>query len=242
VAGSADITVGLPRADEILENRTPKGEALISEVDGEILSVKDNEIKIRPTSPGKKNAKKLKAVVFKAPENLTVWVAPGDTVVKGQKLCEGSINLGKLFKLTNKGVVQNHIAREIQRIYVSQGVKIHDKHLEVIARQMFSRVKIKEMGDSVFTPGEIIERSIFLLENEKLKKEKKKPATSIDILLGISKVALTSDSVLSAASFQQTSKILIKAALEGKEDFLRGLKENVIIGKLIPAGTGFRKK
>lgn len=242
VAGSADITVGLPRVDEILENRTPKGEAVISEVEGKVLSVKANKIKIKPTSSGKKKTKKLEEVEFEVPENLAVWVAPGDTVAVGQKLCEGSVNFEKLFKLTNRGVVQNQIAREIQKIYVSQGVKIHDKHLEVIARQMFSRVRIKEVGDSIFTPGEIIERSIFLLENEKLKKAKKKPAVSVDILLGISKVALASDSVLSAASFQQTSKVLIKAALEGKEDHLRGLKENVIIGKLIPAGTGFKKK
>ena len=130
---------------------------------------------------------------------------------------------------------------EIQKIYVSQGAIIHDKHVEVIIRQMFSRVKIKEAGNSAFTIGEVVERAKFLEENAKLKKEKKELAKAITVLLGISRVSLTTDSFLSAASFQETSRVLIRAALEGKEDKLRGLKENVIIGKLIPAGTGFKK-
>ena len=130
--------------------------------------------------------------------------------------------------------------REIQKIYVSQGAPIHDKHIETICRQMFSRLRIKESGDSFFVPGEIIERTRFLEENIILKKEKKQPAKAAPILLGISRVSLTTDSFLSSASFQETSRVLIKASLEGKEDKLRGLKENVIIGKLIPAGTRFR--
>lgn len=145
----------------------------------------------------------------------------------------------ELFKLTDKDATWKYIIKEIQNIYVSQGAQIHDKHLEVITRQMFSRVKIKDPGDSRFTTSEIVERARFLEENASLKKEKKKIAKGNLVLLGISRVALTTDSFLSAASFQETSRVLIRASLEGKEDKLRGLKENVIIGKLIPAGTGF---
>jgi DNA-directed RNA polymerase subunit beta' len=131
--------------------------------------------------------------------------------------------------------------KELQRVYCGQGVAIHDKHFEIIIRQMFSRVRIKEPGDSFFTPGEIVEKSVFIEENRRLKKEGKKPAKAVQLLLGISRVALSTSSFLSAASFQETSRVLIKASLEGSEDKLRGLKENVILGKLIPAGTGFKK-
>ncbi|PJB98757.1 MAG: DNA-directed RNA polymerase subunit beta', partial [Candidatus Nealsonbacteria bacterium CG_4_9_14_0_8_um_filter_36_17] len=165
----------------------------------------------------------------------------GKTVKKGEQLCEGNLDLKDLFKLSGKEKTCHYILKEIQRIYVSQGAQIHDKHLEVIIRQIFSRVKIKDSGDSDFTPGQIVERAKFLEENSRLRKEGKKTAKAIPILLGISRVALTTDSFLSAASFQETSRVLIKAAIEGREDKLRGLKENVIIGKLIPAGTGFKK-
>ena len=168
-------------------------------------------------------------------------VKPGQFVKKGDQLFEGSLDLKELFKLAGKEKTWHYIIKEIQKIYVSQGAPIHDKHLEVIVRQMFSRVKIKDPGDSNFTAGEILERAKFLEENSILKKEKKTPAKAVPILLGISRVALTTDSFLSAASFQETSRVLIKAAIEGKEDKLRGLKENVILGKLIPAGTGFKK-
>ena len=130
----------------------------------------------------------------------------------------------------------------MQSIYSSQGASIHDKHIETIARQMFSRVRIKNSGDTNFTEGEIIERAIFLEENARIKKLGKKEAEITQLLLGISKIALSTDSFLSSASFQETSRVLIKASLEGKEDRLRGLKENVIIGKLIPAGTGYNRK
>lgn len=164
----------------------------------------------------------------------------GDSVKKGEQLCEGSLDLKELFKLTDMITTWRYMIREIQRIYASQGAQINDKHLEVILRQMFSRVRIKDSGNSVFTVGEIVERSRFLEENIRLKKEKKNLAKAVRILLGISKIALTTDSFLSAASFQETSRVLIKGAMEGKEDKLRGLKENVIIGKLIPVGTGFK--
>ena len=252
VAGGSDITVGLPRVDEVFEVRAPKGQAVISQVDGKVLQIKDRivRIKVEAGNPSKfknnslksKNGKKQVDIIeYEIPKNLAIWVEKGDTVQKGQQLCEGSKNLKELFRVAGKEQVQRYIIKEIQRIYVSQGVKIHDKHIEVILRQMFSRVKIKNAGDSRFVPGEIIEKEKFLEEQELLKKKNKKPIKAKEILLGISNVALTTDSFLSAASFQQTTRVLVKAALEGKEDKLKGLKENVIIGKLIPAGTGFKR-
>jgi len=147
----------------------------------------------------------------------------------------------ELYRLAGLEKTQKYIEKEVQKIYISQGVQIHSKHLEIIIRQMFSRVKVKEVNSSKFIIDEIVERDGFLEENERLKKEGKIPAKGQRILLGVSKVALTCDSFLSAASFQETSRVLIRAALSAKEDRLRGLKENVIIGKLIPVGTGFRK-
>ncbi len=241
VAGDSDITMGLPRIEEIFEARTPKGEAIISKTDGKVLEVKKGMVRIKPSIKGKKAAKK-DSIVYDIPLNLVPWVEPGQVVKAGQQLCEGNIDLKKLFKVAGKEPVQEYVLQEIQRVYSSQGVDIHDKHVESIIRQMFSRIRISKAGDSRFMPGEVIERSEFLLENQKLEKKKKQLASGKEILLGISRVALTSDSVLSAASFQQTSKVLIKAALEGKEDRLKGLKENVILGKLIPVGTGYMKK
>ncbi len=178
---------------------------------------------------------------FKIPPQVGIWVQPGQEIKRGQQLCEGSLDLRELLKFTDKSQVQRYIVKEIQRIYTSQRATIHDKHIVVIVRQMFSRVRVKKSGDSFFLPGEILERAKFLEENAALKKAGKTPALAFPILLGMSRVSLTTDSFLSAASFQETSRILIRAAVEGKEDKLRGLKENVIIGKLIPAGTGFRK-
>ncbi|KKS20914.1 MAG: DNA-directed RNA polymerase subunit beta', partial [Candidatus Roizmanbacteria bacterium GW2011_GWC2_41_7] len=170
-----------------------------------------------------------------------IWVEPGQAIKKGQQLCEGNLDLKELFRATGVEATQRYIVKEIQHIYVSQGAIIHDKHVEVIIRQMFSRVRIRDAGQTQFNTGEILEIGKVVEENEKMKKEAKKPATFSPTLLGISKVALTTDSFLSAASFQETSRVLIKAAIEGREDHLRGLKENVIIGKLIPAGTGFKR-
>ena len=247
VAGGSDITFGLPRVQEIFEARIPGGKAEISKNEGKILEITpDRVIKIRIKNKElriKNKSQKAKddIVEYKIPAKTAIFVEKDQDIEKGQQLCEGSLDLKELFKLRGKEEAQRYISKEIQRIYVSQGAVIHDKHVEVIIRQMFSRVKIKEAGDSNFAIGEIIEESKFLEENIKLKKEKKKTAKAVTILLGISRVSLTTDSFLSAASFQETSRVLIRAALEGKEDKLRGLKENVIIGKLIPAGTGFKK-
>ena len=249
VAEGGDITQGLPRVEEVFEARVPAGKAAISQVDGQVLEVtEDRTIKIKvkiiknenTKNKKDKKSKKSEEVEYKIPAKRAIWVEKGQEVKKGQQLCEGNIDLKELFKATGVEACQHYVIKEIQRIYVSQGAVIHDKHIEVITRQMFSRVRIKDGGQSQFNTDEIIEASIVLEENIKLKKEKKKPATFTPVLLGISKVSLTTDSFLSAASFQETSRVLIKAAVEGREDKLRGLKENVIIGKLIPAGTGIK--
>ncbi|MBU2545048.1 DNA-directed RNA polymerase subunit beta' [Patescibacteria group bacterium] len=233
--GSGDITMGLPRVQEIFEARIPRGKAEISMVDGKVLEITEKRIlKIQV-----KNEKE--PVEYKLPAKTALFVQKGDNVISGQQLCEGNLDLKELFKAKGKEDAQRYILDEIQKIYVSQGAIIHDKHVEIIVRQMFSRVKVKEVGDSFFTIGEIVERTKFLEENMKLKKDKKKIAKATVTLLGISRVSLTTDSFLSSASFQETSRVLIRAAMEGKVDNLRGLKENVIIGKLIPAGTGFKK-
>ncbi|MBI2626338.1 MAG: DNA-directed RNA polymerase subunit beta' [Candidatus Nealsonbacteria bacterium] len=251
VAEGGDITQGLPRVEEIFECRVPVGKAVISQVDGKVAEITpDRIIKIKVSASADAQAGKTKSkpkkdgeiIEYQIPPKKAIWVEQGKEVKMGQQLCEGNLDLKELFKILNKEETQKYIVKEIQKIYASQGAVIHDKHLEVIVRQMFSRVRIKDSGDSPFNNGQVVERSTVIEENTKLKKEKKQLATVQTILLGISKVALTTDSFLSAASFQETSRVLIRAAIEGQEDKLRGLKENVIIGKLIPAGTGFREQ
>ncbi|MDP2909746.1 MAG: DNA-directed RNA polymerase subunit beta' [bacterium] len=256
VAGGSDITLGLPRVQEIFEARVPGGRAEISKVDGKVIDItpervikikaKDlpEEEKEKPAPAKKKKgsgATKEDVVEYKIPEKTAIYVEKGQQVKKGQQLCEGNLDLKELFKAKGQEEVQRYVLKEIQRIYVSQGAVIHDKHIEIIVRQMFSRVKVKDPGDSIFSMGEVVEKTRVSEENEILKKEKKNLIKAVPMLLGISRVALTTDSFLSAASFQETSRVLIKSSLEGKEDRLKGLKENVIIGKLIPAGTGFHK-
>jgi DNA-directed RNA polymerase subunit beta' len=248
VASAGDITSGLPRVQELFEARIPAGKAEISLTDGKVKEITQDKIIKIETKDSKQKKKKTEILEYKIPSQSAILVKPEQIIEKGQQLSEGNLEIKELFKLTNKEKTWRYIIKEIQKIYFSQGAQIHDKHLEVIIRQMFSRVKIKEPGDSIFTTGEIVERTIFLEENLRLKALKKakkdkdiQPVKANPVLLGISKVALTTDSFLSAASFQETSRVLIKAAIEGKEDELRGLKENVIIGKLIPIGTGFKK-
>ena len=250
VAGGGDITFGLPRVQEIFECRNPGGKAELSKVGGKVLDISPEgvvKIKISKEDLAEKKTKKTKKggeeeiIEYKAPPKTAILVQKGQDIEKGRQIYEGNLDPKEVFKLRGKEETQRYILKEIQKIYVSQGALIHDKHIEVIVRQMFSRVRIKKPGDSIFTPGQITERGKLLEENERVRKEKKEPAKAVSVLLGISRVALTTDSFLSSASFQETSRVLIKAALEGKEDKLRGLKENVIIGKLIPAGTGFKK-
>ena len=253
VARAVDITQGLPRVEEILEARTPRGEAPLSEAEGiieEIEKVNHQKIiRLKPSDPSvmkkkrkdKRKSKKSEFLEYVVPAATTLWVKKGDHVLKGQQLCEGSLDLKKLLKIAGEKACQQYILREVKKVYNIAGEKIHDKHFEIIIRQMFSRVKIIDSGDSDFIRGEIVEKRIFLKEKMHLKKEKKNPPRAEQVVMGIKNVALSSESFLSSASFQETSRVLIEAAIEGKVDYLRGLKENVIIGRLIPAGTGFRK-
>ncbi|MFZ3057480.1 MAG: DNA-directed RNA polymerase subunit beta' [Minisyncoccales bacterium] len=240
VAGEADITRGLPRIEEIFEKRPPKGEAEMVTKNGKVVEIDDKKGVIKVSVLKDEKKKEEEEMEYRISPNIEILVKVGDEVKKGDALCAGSLDLKKLLKLQGMKVVQDYIIKEIQKVYVSQGVSINDKHVELIVRQMFSRVKIKDSGDSRFSSDEIISKARMLEENEVLEKEGKKPIKADDLLLGISKVALNTDSFLSAASFQETSRVLIEASLRGEEDKLKGLKENVIIGKLVPIGTGLR--
>ncbi len=321
VAGSEDITQGLPRVEEIFEARSPKRKAFIADVDGKVKIesaqrvIEDEEGKMIVTNPqskilrifyegtdidkyyfneavkeaqsegaitkktepkmavkngdkvdageelfsiGKKSVKakrggvvqvenKLVKVETKSekireyaiPKGFNIWVKDGDAVKRGDQLTEGSLDLDELYELRGKLDTQKYVIKEIQYVYSSQGQPLNDKHIEIIARQMFSRIMVTDSGETDLLPGETLEKSVFDRANEEARKNKKKEAKGDLLLLGISKVSLTTDSFLSAASFQETARVLIDAAVSGKVDYLRGLKENVIIGRLIPAGTGY---
>jgi DNA-directed RNA polymerase subunit beta' len=249
----ADITHGLPRIEELFEVRAPKGQAVISTVDGIVDTIEEVSgemtVKVIPIEkagvavkkPTKKAAKDQKkgTIDFPVPPGVVVLVKEGATVKKGEQLTEGSIDLKELFKIAGAEITQRYVAREVQRIYVSEGASISNKHIEIIIRQMFARVRVKEDGNSPFTVGEIVDKSKLIEVNRELVAAGKQPAKAKQLLMGVTKVALTTESPLSAASFQETARILINAAAEGNSDHLYGLKENVIIGRLIPAGTGF---
>ena len=239
VAGGADITMGLPRVEEIFEARPPQFKAIISEVDGKVLKVEDKGkqrvITIADTSG--------ENIEYIASPNIAISVKAGDLVGRGQQLTEGHVDLRELFKTSGDiDVVARYIIREVQSIYFPTGDSINDKHVELITRQMFARVRVIEAGDTDLLPGDIIEKRRLIEENTKAVDAKKKEATAEQLLLGITKVSLSTDSFLSSASFQETAKVLIESAIVGKEDNLLGLKENVIIGRLIPAGTGYKER
>ena len=244
VAGGQDITQGLPRVEEIFEMRQPKAKAVISETDGKVKDIiKKGEqtiIQIKPMKEIKVKSKKDKILEYTLPDEMSLTVEKGDLVFAGQQISEGSIDLKDLFATAEKETVQRYIIKEVQKIYTFAGENINDKHIEMIIRQMFSRVKIKDPGTTRFVTDQIVEHNIFQIENDKVSKTGKK-STAQPLLLGITKVSLSTESFLSAASFIETTRVLIDAAIQGKEDCLKGLKENVIIGKLIPAGTGYRK-
>ena len=243
VASKEDITLGLPQIIEIFETQLPSNPAVVAEEEGEIYDIQENEreiiIKIKLAIKGKKKEDIKEYVV---PAKKVILVKKGDKVKPGDRLSVGIVNVKHLFKLAGREETQRYILNEIERIYLSQGAPINEKHIEIIVRQLFSRVEILDEGETDFNKGDIIEEAELFEENEKAKKLGKKQAKGKKTLLGISKVALSSSGFLSAASFQETAKIFINASLAGKEDKLLGLKENVIIGKLIPAGTGFRKE
>jgi DNA-directed RNA polymerase subunit beta' len=240
VATDSDITHGLLRVEEIFEARPPKGQAVLVEVDGKIKSVRDEGLDRIVTI--KESGPKGETEEVTVPREAELLVREGDTVAKGDQLTKGSIDLKELFRLAGQRTTERYIMREVQSIYAVSGAVINDKHIEIMIRQMLSRVRVKEGGGTVLAAGEIIPRTVF----ERMRAEAKEAGNELPeastILLGITTAALASDSFLAAASFQETSRVLIRAALEGSIDPLARLKENIVIGRLIPAGTGYRRE
>ena len=236
-----DITQGLPRVEEVFENRSPKNPAQVSKVDGIISEIKidgkDKVIIILPEEGEKSKAKTN--TEYPVNYHRVVLVKVGDKIKKGDLLTDGSVDLDELFKYAGKEKTQNYIIHEITKIYELQGEPVSRKHIEIIIKQMFGRKKIKHPGETRFSQGDIVSLSDFLLENELAKKVGKEEAKAEALLLGITEISLSRKSFLSSASFQHTTRMLIQNALRGTEDELKGLKENVIIGRLIPAGSGF---
>jgi DNA-directed RNA polymerase subunit beta' len=293
VAG-LDITQGLPRVEELLEAREPKGQAVISEIQGVVASIKTSskenvirvetqdiskdeyaldvqklEIKdgetvnagdpmfvnsqgetVKASNAGIVKVENNRLVVIRESENfrehtspagLSVIVKEGDLVYQGQALTEGNLNLTQVFTLRGIEACQDYIIKDVQEIYSSQGQNVNEKHIEIIVRQMFSKVRITKSGDSDLLAGDLIDKSRLELENKRVTKNGGTAAEAEQLLMGITKASLSTESFLAAASFQETTRVLIDAAINSKTDYLRGLKENVIIGKLIPAGTGYRQ-
>ncbi len=298
VAGASDITQGLPRVEELFEARTPRGEAVIAEIDGKVEVFWEGDVrKLRITNPrvvrreivvpegyeiivtegdsvsedtvvargpeeeivaGMKGTVHIEAqdgqtVIYVRRDETEEWetvispsarlrVEPGTFVKAGDQLTEGAKNPKEILRIQGPEATQKYLLEEIQKVYRSQGVIIHDKHIEIIIRQMMRRVRVRATGDSEFLPGELVDRFEFERVNAELVAQGKRPARGEPVLLGITKAALNTESFLAAASFQETTRVLTDAAVRGARDDLRGLKENVIIGKLIPAGTGFRAR
>ena len=234
VAGG-DITQGLPRVEELFEARNPKGLAVISEIDGKV-SINNDKKRKEVTVTGKDDSKTY-VISFGS----KLRVKDGDEIKAADQITEGSINPNDLLTIKGPEGVYNYIISEVQKVYRNQGVDINDKHIEVIARQMLKKVRVEDSGDTGLFTASLVDMYEFEEVNEKAIAEGKRPATGKRVLLGITKASLATDSFLSAASFQETTKILTEAAIKGKVDSLMGLKENVIIGKLIPAGTGMRR-
>ena len=235
VAGVADITQGLPRVEELFEARKPKGLAIITEIDGRVKISED---------------KKKKEVIITSDDNSKSYTIPfgsklkvedGDMVEAGDPLTEGSINPNDILLIKGAEGVYTYLVQEVQKVYRNQGVDINDKHVEVIGRQMLKKVRVEDNGDTDMFPGALIDMYEFEGKNKDAEEKGLRPATGKRVLLGITKAALATESFLSAASFQETTRVLTEAAIKGKVDDLEGLKENVIIGKLIPAGTGMDK-
>lgn len=235
VAGD-DITQGLPRVEELFEARTPKGQGIITELTGKVnLVEKANSYKaVIKTDEGKQKT-------YQLPYGSELLVDDGEYVEAGQHLTKGPLDPEDILKIQGVRAVQKYLLREVQDVYRSQGVDINDKHIEVVIRQMMGKVKIKKAGNTEMLPGELVDTFEFREQNEKAIAADQEPATADPELLGITKASLATESFLSAASFQETTRVLTEASLEGKSDSLIGLKENVIIGQLIPAGTGMKR-
>ena len=236
VAGG-DITQGLPRVEELFEARKPKGLAIITEIPG-VAVINDTKKKreIIVTDPESGESK-----TYLIPYGSRIKIMDGQTLEAGDELTEGSVNPHDILRIKGVRAVQDYMLREVQRVYRLQGVEISDKHIEVLVRQMLKKIRIEDNGDTEFLPGTLVDVLDFEEVNEQLEKEGKTPAEGKQVMLGITKASLATDSFLSAASFQETTKVLTEAAIKGKVDHLVGLKENVIIGKLIPAGTGLKR-
>ena len=235
VAGVADITQGLPRVEEIFEARKPKGVAVITEIDGTV-KISDNKKKLEVIVTSKDDSR-----TYTIPFGSKLKVKDGDEVKAADPLIEGSINPAEILAIKGPEGVYEYVISEIQKAYRNQGVDINDKHVEVIARQMLRKVRVDDGGDTDMFPGSLVDMYEFEDKNKEAVEQGKRPATGKRALLGITKASLATDSFLSAASFQETTRVLTEAAIKGKEDDLIGLKENVIIGKLIPAGTGMKR-
>ncbi|MBU1887869.1 MAG: DNA-directed RNA polymerase subunit beta', partial [Candidatus Omnitrophica bacterium] len=235
VSKTKDITGGLPRVAELFEARKPKDPAMISEIDGivEFAEAKKGQrrIIVRSASGMKKE--------YIIPHGKHLNVYKGDRVSAGDQLVDGPVNPQDILKVSGENRLQEYLVNEVQEVYRLQGVRINDKHIEIIVKQMLKKVKVEDSGDTEFLTGMQADKTIFQEENERVIKKKGKPANATPLLLGITKASLSTESFISAASFQETTRVLTEAAASGKMDELRGLKENVIMGHLIPAGTGF---
>jgi DNA-directed RNA polymerase subunit beta' len=229
-----DITGGLPRVAELFEARSPKDKGMLAEMTGTVSFGKETKGKVRLqiTDPEGKVWDEL------IPKEKNILVHEGQVVNKGESVVDGPADPQDILRLLGMEELARYIVDEVQDVYRLQGVKINDKHIEVIVRQMLRRVVVESVGDSNYIAGEQVERSEILNTNEALQRDGKVPATFTNLLLGITKASLSTDSFISAASFQETTRVLTEAAIMGKRDELRGLKENVIVGRLIPAGTG----
>ena len=236
VASGDDITQGLPRVEELFEARNPKVKASVAEIAGEITNIENQNGKYKISITNDKETREQTTNY-----GVKLRVEVGDKVKPGDRLNEGAVNPKELLAVTDPITVQNYIVQEVQKVYRSQGVDISDKHIEIIVRKMISRMRIVDAGDTNLLVGKVVSVNKFTDENKKIILQGKKPATARPLMLGITKASLETDSFLSAASFQETTRILTDAAIKGKVDKLEGLKENVIIGKLIPAGTGVKK-
>jgi DNA-directed RNA polymerase subunit beta' len=240
-----DITGGLPRVAELFEARRPKDPATISEIDGIVrfgdIKRGKREVFVQPArTEGNQFTvdDTQEAQVYEVPAGKHLRVHEGDRVRAGDRLTEGPVNPHDILRIKGPRAVQEYLLNEVQEVYRLQGVKINDKHIGVIVKQMLQKVRIVDPGDTDSLEGEHIDRQMFREENERAKKKKHKPATAEPLLLGITKASLTTQSFISAASFQETTRVLTDAAIRGARDDLLGLKENIIIGHLIPAGTG----
>ena len=234
ISKTRDITGGLPRVAELFEARIPKDAGMLAEVTGTASFGKETKGKQRlviTDADGNVNE-------FLIPKEKHVLVHDGQLITQGEVIVDGPASPHDILRLLGVSALARYITDEVQEVYRLQGVKISDKHTEVIVRQMLRRVQVKDVGGTRFIVGEQVERADLLIENERMAAEDKTPATYSYILLGITKASLSTDSFISAASFQETTRVLTEAAIMGKRDELRGLKENVIVGRLIPAGTG----